>query len=133
MADDKKSRRSMLYDKGKKAEPKAEEKPAAAAAPAPAAPAAGAEPAAPAMPNMGEAHSKARTELHKRHEGERRDFHGNQRDALRKMVARHDKEIKALQVAQEAEMAGAAAVPGEGNAAPAEGAGAASAAPPAEA
>jgi len=133
MAEDKKSRRSVMYDKGKKPEPKAEEKkpaaPAEPAAPASADPAS----AAPAAPNMGETQSKARTELHKRHEGERRDFHGNQRDALRKMVARHDKEIKALQVAHEAEMAGAAAVPGEGNAAAAEGAGAVSAAPPAEA
>ena len=109
MADDEKkpkSRREVLYSKGKQGkegsakeeatEPKAEAK-------------AEGDPAAPAGPNMGEMHSKARMDLNKRHEGERKDFHGNQRDALRKMVQRHDKEIKALQAEHETAMAGAAA------------------------
>ena len=111
MADDEKkpkSRREVVYDKGGKkgkegrakeeaTEPKAEAK------------AEGDTPAAAAAPNMGEMHSKARMDLNKRHEGERKDFHGNQRDALRKMVQRHDKEIKALQAEHETAMAGAAA------------------------
>lgn len=132
MADEpkKKSRREMMYDKGKD-KPKAEEKkPEAAAKPDGGGGAKPAADAAPAGPSMGEKHSTARTELHKRHEAERKDFHGNQREALRKMVQRHDKEIKALQVAHEAEIAGAAAPMGEGNAPPADGAGAAAAAPP---
>lgn len=31
--------------------------------------------------------------IQKRHEGERRDFHGNQKEAMRQMQARHGKEI----------------------------------------
>lgn len=37
-----------------------------------------------------------RAAMHKRHESERRDFHGNMREAMRQMTSRHEKEIKAL-------------------------------------
>lgn len=138
MADDDKkekpkSRREVLYSKGKqgkegsakeeatepKAEAKAEGDPAAAAAPA--------------GPSMGEKHSTARSEMMKRHEGERKDAHGNHRDMLRKMVMRHEKEIQALQAANEAEMASAAVPLGTGNEPAAPGAGAEPVAPPTEA
>lgn len=127
MADEKKSRRSVMYDKGKKGkegsakeertEPKAEAKKEGDAMPS--------------GPSMGDKHSEARSGMMKRHEGERKDAHGNHRDNLRKMTLRHEKEIKELMAAHEAEMAGAAAAPAEGNGAPDPAAGAASAAAPA--
>lgn len=96
MADEKpkrspEDRRAKMYDKPKlgaaKAPAKDEKKPA--------------EPEAKAdAPDPGK---DARAAMHKRHEGERRDFHGTQRDGLRKMVERHEKEISELQVAQAAE------------------------------
>lgn len=33
-------------------------------------------------------------EIHKRHESERRDFHGNHREALRQMATRHEKDLR---------------------------------------
>lgn len=39
---------------------------------------------------------KAIGEVRKRHESERRDFHGTHREQLRQMAARHDKELGAL-------------------------------------
>ena len=34
--------------------------------------------------------------LHKQHESERRDYHGNHREALRQMAARHEKSFRDL-------------------------------------
>lgn len=122
MAEEKKKGglKGMYKGKGeKKPEPKPEAKPAAE----PAKPAADAAPSAPEMPKPGAGHEAARMGMHKRHEVELRDAHGNHRDNLRKIVARQGKEIKEMQAMHEAEMAGAAAQPGTGNDPSAAGAG----------
>lgn len=61
--------------------------------------------------------------LNKAHETERRDFHGNHREALRQMASRHEKGIKDLMTSHADGMGGEAPAvdAAEGAAAPAEG------------
>ncbi len=124
------SRSSKLYDKSeKKPEPKSEPAPVAnepeAAAPK--------SEAAPAADNPRDRHAKERAGLRKSQETERSDSHGNMRDELRKMFARHEKAFKEMLDRHEGEM-GSAAAPTSADAAAAEPApDAAAAAPAAEA
>lgn len=124
-ADEKKpSRREIMYDRGKdkkpaaKAESKSESKPAPKAddtTPAAAAEVgASAEGGSPMDKFVGEMDA-----INKRHEAERRDHHGNSRDALRQMSTRHAKDFKDLAQRQADEMAKMAApkdMPAEGEA-----------------
>jgi hypothetical protein len=140
MADDKKpeKKKSPLYDApngeakhGARAEKKpAEDKPPAkadakpaddkdpaakpTAKPAdkdPAKPAGDAKPAA-EEPKKPPAH-EALSGVHKRHETERRDHHGNVREQYRQMASRHEKELKDFHAAHLAELAaGNAPAPG---------------------
>jgi len=107
MAKEEKSRRAALYDhpaskKNEAKESKPEEKPAEAKT----------EPKAEAAADESAGTKEAETEmaessgidkmleglkmLHKAHESERRDFHGNQREAMRQMATRHEKAIREL-------------------------------------
>lgn len=65
--------------------------------------------------------------LHKAHETERRDYHGNHREALRQMAGRHEKQIKDMMDQHMAGM-GEAAPAADAGAAPAAAAAAAPAA-----
>lgn len=106
MADDdskkKPSRRDVLYDRGKEkksAEKSGEKKPEAKAESKAADSKASdkkpeAESEAPASPMEGYLSDMAA--LSKRHETERRDHHGNTREALRAMAKRHDQDFKDL-------------------------------------
>lgn len=111
---------SKMYDhpSSKSDKPKAEDKPAAktsdpAPAPAPAAdpaaPAAAAPapaPAAPVEPSLTEKQAKARADLFKLHETERRDMHGLHKDAHRQMEERQAKAREQMNTAHELELAG---------------------------
>jgi hypothetical protein len=148
MAEEKKSKGSVLYDKAKPkgeahgsdkemrpkeaGEPKKEPK-----TPEPKGKDGGGERApegdgaskAPAMP---ERHAKEREAMHTAHRAERRDMHGNHRSEHDKMHARHEEQHQALAAKQSAEMAnpgeatpgGPAVEPGAGAGAGTEGAGA---------
>lgn len=65
--------------------------------------------------------AEARMAMHKRHEGERKDFHGNMREQMRQMATRHNKEIVDMNAAHEGELAATPAAGGEPSAEPAGG------------
>ena len=108
MAKEEKSRRAALYDHpaSKKNEAAKESKPEqkpAEAKPEPKAEAAADESAGSKEADLEMAESKGLDKmleglkmLHRAHESERRDFHGNQREAMRQMATRHEKAIREL-------------------------------------
>lgn len=101
MADDKKKGAASLYDNSPSM--KRREKESAATAEAdmekgdkPKADSKAADKGIDKLESASEKFLKAIGEVRKRHESERRDFHGNHREMLRSMAARHDKEIGML-------------------------------------
>lgn len=116
------SRREVLYDRGKNkksADKAPDKKPEAkAAVKTPDKPAEGEAPGSPMEGFAGEMDA-----LNKRHEAERRDHHGNTREAMRKMATRHAQDFKDLaqrqadtmaKMSPPAEMPAAGEAPGGG-------------------